>query len=111
MAKSQTALDVQDYVIILLTIATALVHFTLIFPDPVFMLNGLGYLVLVAALYVPLPELSGRRTQIRWVLMAYTALTVLLWAFMGARATIAYIDKLIELILIVLLWMKSQKVA
>ncbi|MCX6045089.1 MAG: hypothetical protein NT075_08245 [Chloroflexi bacterium] len=111
MTKSQPALGVQDYVIILLTIATALVHFILIFPDPVFILNGLGYLVLVAGLYLPLPQLNAYRAQIRWVLMAYTALTVLLWVFMGARATIAYIDKLIEVILIILLWMKSQKAA
>ncbi|MEJ7631651.1 MAG: hypothetical protein WKF28_04040 [Rubrobacteraceae bacterium] len=36
--------------IILLTGATALIHLQLNFPDPVFMLNGLGYLGLLAAL-------------------------------------------------------------
>ncbi len=109
MAKSQAKLDAQDYVIILLAIATALVHFSLIFPDTVFILNGLGYLALVAALYLPLPQLIEHRAKIRWLFMAYTALTVLLWVFMGARATIAYIDKLIEVVLIILLWIKSQK--
>ena len=111
MAKYQVQLSAQQYVIILLAIATALVHFTLLFPDPVFILNGLGYLVLVAALYLPLPQVASYRNQLRWVLMAYTAITLILWVFMGARVTIAYIDKLIEIILIILLWMESQKMA
>ena len=111
MGKHQVQLSIQQYVIILLTIATALVHFTLLFPDVVFMLNGLGYLVLVAALYLPLAPLAPYRTQIRWALMAYTAVTIILWVFMGARVTIAYLDKLIEVILFVLLWLESQKAA
>lgn len=111
MIKHQVQLGVRQYVIILLTIATALVHFALLFPDVVFVLNGLGYLVLVAALYLPLAQLAPYRNQIRWVLMAYTAVTIILWLFMGARVTIAYIDKLIEVILLVLLWLESQKTA
>ncbi len=111
MAKLQAKLDARDYVIILLAIATALVHFSLLFPDPVFILNGLGYIALVAALYLPLPPLIQQRAKIRWVLMAYTALTVLLWILLGARAAIAYIDKLIEIILLIVLWTKSQETA
>ena len=37
--------------IALLTLATALIHLQLNFPDPAFILNGLGYLTLLAALY------------------------------------------------------------
>jgi hypothetical protein len=51
------------------------------------------------------------RNQIRWVLIAYTAITVILWVFMGAHTVIAYIDKIIELVLIILLWMDSQRAA
>lgn len=109
MPKQQVQLGIQQYVIILLTIATALVHFTLLFPDTVFILNGLGYLALVAALYLPLAQLAPYRNQIRWALMAYTAITIVLWIFMGGRVIIAYVDKLIEIILLVLLWLESQK--
>lgn len=110
MVKNQRRLSIQQYVIILLAIATALVHFTLILGDLVFTLNALGYLALVIALYAPLPFLAPYRNQIRWVLIGYTALTVILWVFIpGARTTIAYIDKLIEILLIILLWLESQK--
>lgn len=44
--------------IIVLTAATALIHLQLNFPDPVFILNGLGYLTLLAALYLPVPQLA-----------------------------------------------------
>ena len=37
--------------IVVLTLATALIHLQLNFPDPVFILNGLGYLTLLAALF------------------------------------------------------------
>lgn len=39
--------------IIILVLGTASIHLTLNFPDPVFILNGLGYLALLAALYLP----------------------------------------------------------
>ena len=110
MTKIPIKLSTRDYAIILLTLATAVVHFTLLLGDLVFTLNALGYLALVIALYLPLPVLLPYKNQIRWVLIAYTAITVILWVFMGARTLIAYLDKIIELVLIVLLWMESQKV-
>lgn len=109
MSKSQIRLG-----IILLTVTTALIHLVLSFrfptgPDPIFMLNGLGYLGLVALLYLPTPLLVEQRHFVRWLLLGYTALTVLLWLFMGVRSMIAYIDKLIELALIGLLWLEVQR--
>jgi hypothetical protein len=44
--------------IVLLTLGTALIHLQLDFPDPVFILNGLGYLTLLAALYLPIPRIA-----------------------------------------------------
>jgi hypothetical protein len=102
--------------IVLLTVATALIHIYLAFqfpagPDPIFLLNGLGYLGLVTLLYAPLLPLVGYRALIRWVLMAYAALTIILWSLMGARTPLAYIDKLIEVALVSLLWLEQQAVA
>jgi hypothetical protein len=100
---------------------TALLHLYLAFrfpngPDPIFILNGLGYIGLVTLLYLPVPALDHLRPLVRWVLMGYTALTIALWVVMGAGSPltdtppnpIAYIDKLIELALLVLLWLDQQ---
>ncbi len=100
--------------IILLVIATAAIHFVLGLPSdqmpgglPLFLLNGAGYLVLVAALY--LPQLRKYRKYIRWALMAFTAVTILAWVAIGERSTIAYIDKVIEVALLVLLFVEARR--
>jgi cellulose synthase/poly-beta-1,6-N-acetylglucosamine synthase-like glycosyltransferase len=94
--------------------ATALIHIVLAFQfpggvDPVFLLNGLGYLVLTTLLFVPLQALDPYRNLLRWVLIVYTMVTVLAWLFVGARSPIAYVDKAIELVLIVCLWLDWQQ--
>ncbi len=81
--------------IFLLTLATALIHLQLAFPDPAFILNGLGYLTLLAALYLPIPQVGRYRSMVRWALIGYTALTIFLWVLLGARTPIGYIDKMI----------------
>jgi len=95
--------------IALLTLATALVHLQLNFPDPVFILNGLGYLALLAALVLPVPRVARHRNAVRWVLMGYTALTIFLWVLFGARIPIGYIDKAIEIALILLLLLEARR--
>ncbi len=94
--------------IVLLTLATALIHLQLAFPDPAFILNGLGYLALLAALYLPVPRLARYRNIVRWVLIGFTALTILLWILLGARTPIGYIDKAIEIVLILLLLLEAR---
>lgn len=95
--------------IILLTIATAVIHLVLGIPNGLFMfiLNGIGYLALLVALY--LPQLKSQQKLVRWVLIGYTAVTVLGWVFVGGRTPIAYIDKLIEVALIALLYIEGRK--
>ncbi len=95
--------------IVLLTLATAIIHLQLAFPDPGFILNGLGYLALLAALYLPVPRLAHRRNVVRWVLIGYTALTILLWVVLGARTPIGYVDKAIEVALIALLLLEAAR--
>ncbi len=92
-----------------LTLATASIHLQLAFPDPVFILNGLGYLALLAALYLPVSRLARYRNAVRWVLVGYTALTIFLWILLGARTPIGYIDKAIEITLILLLLLEARR--
>lgn len=100
--------------IIVLTVATALIHFRQAFlfptPDPLFMLNGLGYLGLLAALYLPIPQLSGYENIIRFALIGFTALTFALFFIItgGYGTAVAYIDKTIEAILIMLLVVEAK---
>lgn len=109
MGQTYMKMGPLQYAIIALTVATAVIHFTLVFPSPLFILNGLGYLVLLGALYLSIPQLADYRSLVRWALIAYTALTVILWVIMGSRTPIAYFDKLIEVLLIVLLWIESRQ--
>jgi len=95
--------------IAVLTLATALIHLQLNFPDPVFILNGLGYLALLAALFVPIPQIARYRNAVRLVLVGYAALTILLWVLVGARTPIGYIDKGIEVFLISLLLLEALR--
>jgi hypothetical protein len=95
--------------IAVLTLATALIHLQLNFPDPVFILNGLGYLTLLAALFLPTPQIARHRNVVRLVLAGYAALTIFLWILFGARIPIGYIDKAIEVLLISLLLLDASR--
>jgi hypothetical protein len=96
--------------IIVLALATALIHIVLAIPDMLipFYLNGIGYITLTAALFL-LP-LRRHRRLIRWVLMGFTALTIVLWVFLGQPYTpIGYVTKAIEVALLVLLWLDARQ--
>jgi hypothetical protein len=93
--------------IVLLALATALIHFSLNIMmgklDPLFTLNGLGYLALLAALFLPLPFISRYRSLVRIVFIIYTLVTIAMWLAFGMRNALGYTDKLIELALVALL--------
>jgi hypothetical protein len=74
-----------------------------------FYLNFLGYIVLVTALY--LPALLQYQRIIRWILIVYAAVTIVAWFLInGAHPNpLAYIDKPIELALIILLLVEDQR--
>ena len=71
--------------VVALMLMAALVHLSRLFPDPVFVLNGLGYLALLAALYLPVPRLVPHRRLVRWTLIGYATLTILAWVAIGER--------------------------
>lgn len=93
--------------ILVLGLATALIHLSLnVFGErfvPMFTLNGLGYLALVAAALAPMGWLDRRRELVLWAFMGYTALTILGWLAFGQRTPIAYADKIVEVLLVIAL--------
>lgn len=102
--------------IVILTTTTALIHLALGFNTTPFttgwpfLLNAAGYLSLLALYVLNFPVLRQWRAVIRWVLIAYAAVTVIAWWLMeGARTPLGYFDKLVEIALIVLLWLDGQR--
>jgi hypothetical protein len=86
--------------IAVLTLFTAAVHVSL--GGLLFTLNAIGYSTLGALMVLP-----GPIAQIRWLvrlaLLAFTGATICGWLLFGARFPLAYIDKSIEVVLIVFL--------
>ncbi len=80
------------YTIIALVLITAAMHLGTAF-DPtffppqarsnplfaLFLLNGLGYLVLLAAYFAPIGWLQRLHGLVRWVLIAYIVATIIAW--------------------------------
>ena len=100
--------------IFVLTVATAVIHLYLAlsaigsmgfnFGVMLFILNGLGYLGLLALLQLPIRQLARFRSAARWALIAFAALTIVLFFLMAPVYTfIGYVDKAIEVALIGLL--------
>jgi hypothetical protein len=81
-------------------------------PLPVlFLINGIGYLVLVTALY--LPGLRQYQQLIRWLLIAFVAVTIVMYLLIaGLRPNpLGLFDKAVEIALIVLLLVEDRRAA
>ncbi len=109
MVEKQATVGPVQVGVILLALATAIIHIVLALPTNLIMfyLNGVGYIGLTAALY--LPQLAAYRRRLRWVLIGYTAITIVGWVVVGERSLIAYLDKLIEVALIGLLAIEVRR--
>ena len=117
----------RHYVIIALLLATAFLHFGAAFdsrlfpdsrPDPLFTLNGLGYLGLLLAFFLPLGFLQQRHPLVWWTLFVYIIVTILAWLviwvgmnvvlggqpFFGLDSLYGVPAKTAEVILLFLLW-------
>ena len=98
-------------------LATAFLHLYLYsklekgFLDPI-VLNGLGYIGLLGAYFLPIPFLQQRHKLVWWVLVGYTILTIILWVILGNKnfvfdfssPAIGYYAKTAELLLLGFLW-------
>lgn len=113
-------LTFKHFGIILLVLATAALHFYAAIslfetPDPLFTLNGLGYLGLLGAYFLPIKFFQERHKLVWRVLFGYAIVTILAWAFISLPRiiihTIEPLDKWIgisaktaEVILLAFLW-------
>ena len=109
----------KHYGIIIFTLVTALLHLAL-FPrlglDPI-ALNGLGYLALLGAYFLPIPFFQQRHNLVWWAMVGYTVLTFILWLVMGdktftfdfSNAAIGYYAKAAELFLLGFLFADKPK--
>jgi hypothetical protein len=110
--------------IVILALISAFVHLVLLNMrmgriDIPFLLNGLGFLALLAAHYLPLPFAKDHPELVRWLFIGYTAVTILAWLFIGVLPEIqsgrGYNDGLgiftsvVELALIVLLLIEGRR--
>ena len=119
-----------DYFIIILVLATAVLHFAAAFdpvlfpdgtPDPLFTLNGLGYLGLLGAFYLPIPFFQKQHKLVWQVLFGYVIVTIVAWLaiwvginvignhvpFFSRDSIYGVPAKIIELILLYLLWQEK----
>ena len=115
MATNRKKISGLQIGIIILTLATAAIHLALAIriPNPmfttVFILNALGYVVLLVA-YL-LPQLASYHKLVRWVFIAFTAVTVIAYFVFNASNfvnPVGLLTKAIEIALIVLLWLDRR---
>ena len=113
----------RHYGIIIFTLATAFLHLSL-FPyfsaqgrtiEPI-VLNGLGYLGLLGAYFLPISFFQQRHTLVWWALVGYTVLTIVLWVLLGNKnfstdisSMTGYYAKAAELVLLGFLWADKPK--
>ncbi len=103
----------KHYGILLAGLATAILHLKLFSEmglDPI-VLNGLGYLGLLGAYFLPIPFFQQKHKLVWWVLVGYTILTIILWVVMadkefviGTKSAIGYYAKAAEVLLLGFLW-------
>lgn len=111
MLQKDPPVGILQVTIILLVLATALIHLQrgIEFGMLMFIANAIGYVVLVAALYAPIQMLAPYRKWIRWLLVAFTLVTIIGWIAIGERILIGYIDKAIEIALVILLFIDARQ--
>ena len=110
MPETRSAADTAIRVgVVLLTSIAAAVHLSLLFPDVAFILNGLGYLALLAALYLPFPRLVPHRRLVRWALIGYATLTISLWVAIGERNLLGFSTTAVEVALVILLLLEGSR--
>lgn len=79
----------RQYAIIILTLITAFLHFAAAFdkelfpegPDPLFILNGLGYLGLLGAYFLPISFFQQRHEWVRRGYILFAIITIAAWVF------------------------------
>jgi hypothetical protein len=82
-------LNGKQYGIILAALVTAILHLMAAFdkalfpesPDPLFILNGIGYLGILGAYFLPIAFFQQKHELVRKGFMGFAALTIAAWVF------------------------------
>lgn len=107
MVTDSSRMNLRQILIVLLALTTAVIHFSLLFPDVMFILNAVGFVFFAAAMFLPLPVVKNNRRLTRWGFIGYALLTIVLWGLIGERSTLGYITKGVEITLVALLWFEK----
>ncbi len=124
-------LTAQQSGIVVCALATAVIHLAAafdqkLFPghvDPLFLLNGLGYLGLLGAYFLPIPLVQARHKLAWWALFVFTIVTILAWVviwvgfyvirdghnFFAYDSIYGLPAKIVELLLLGLLWAEKPR--
>ncbi|MBE0698752.1 MAG: hypothetical protein IH586_17675 [Anaerolineaceae bacterium] len=112
----QTQLGPVQIGIILLGLATAYIHLYLSteliangMNGTLFILNGLGYQALLAGLFLPIPIVKNYRPVVRILLIVFTLVTIIGWIAVGSRDAWGFVDKAIEVGLVILVWLDRSR--
>lgn len=95
--SNQTATNLLRIAVVGLALATGYIHVTL--GGLLFTLNAIGYATLALAMVLPGPAARGR-WLVRIALLGFTTATIAGWVAFGARFPLAYLDKGIEMALV-----------
>jgi hypothetical protein len=96
-AAGRPRISANRLVVVALTLATAAIHASL--GGLLFTSNAIGYTILAVAMIAP-----GPIGQVRWLvriaLLGFAAATIGGWVLFGTRFPLAYLDKMIEIVLV-----------
>jgi len=123
-------LTTKHWGIIGVTLVTTVAHLAaafdrVLFPDgadPLFILNGIGYIGLLGAYFLPISFFQNRHKLVRWALIGFAIITILAWAyiwvfqyvivqgvpFFSRDSWYGVPAKIAELILLALLWTDKE---
>jgi hypothetical protein len=87
--------------IVLLTLTTAAVHYTL--GGMIFLLNAMGYVTLAVVVVASLFVLQRLRPLVLIALALFAITSIVAWLIMGSRMDLAYFTKAVEVVLLVLI--------
>jgi hypothetical protein len=116
MQASSEKMGITQVLLIIAVLITAVIHLGLgldFLTNPgniMFIFNGIGYIGLCALFLLPISMLKPYHEILRWVLMGYTALTIVLWVVInGKLEPVGIVTKLAEVAIIAILFIDRPK--
>ncbi|MBI4928138.1 MAG: hypothetical protein HY835_10255 [Anaerolineae bacterium] len=106
MEMVQRKLGIVQVLMIVAALITAAIHLYLglKFGDTLFLLNAIGFVGLLGLYLIPLKLLVPFRGYVRWLLVAYSLVTIIMWAILNGKLDVTGIAaKGSEVALIILL--------